>query len=168
MRVRKLMKRLLATPMRRGDFLLSVLVARLVFLLPEMLLLVLVGVLGFGVPIRGGWLPLVVTILIGAAAFSGIGLLVACRTSKTETVSGIINLVMLPMWLLSGVFFSSRRFPEAAQPFIQALPLTQLNNALRATMLEGASLAGLVLPLAILGGYAVLTYALALRWFRWQ
>ena len=136
MRVRKLMKRLHATPMRRGDFLLAVLVARLVFLLPEMLLLVLVGTLVFGVPIRGGVLPLVVTILVSSAAFSGLGLLVACRTDKTETVSGFINLLMLPMWILSGVFFSSKRFPDAAQPFIQALPLTQANDALRATMLE--------------------------------
>lgn len=168
MRVRKLMKRLVATPMRRSDFLLSVLVARLVFLLPEMLVLLLVGTLGFGVPIRGGLLPLITTILVGSAAFSGIGLLVACRTDKTETVSGLINLVMLPMWILSGVFFSSKRFPAVAQPFIQALPLTQLNDALRATMLEGASLVGLAMPLALLGMYAVVTYTLALRWFRWQ
>jgi ABC-2 type transport system permease protein len=168
MRVRKLMKRLVATPMRRSHFLLSVLVARLVFLLPEMLVLLLVGTLGFGVPIRGGLLPLIITILIGSAAFSGIGLLVASRTDKTETVSGLINLVMLPMWIVSGVFFSSKRFPAVAQPFIQALPLTQLNDALRATMLEGASLAALALPLAVLTLYALVTYALALRWFRWQ
>jgi ABC-type multidrug transport system permease subunit len=168
MRVRKLMKRLVATPMNRGDFLISVLVARLIFLLPEMLLLLLVGRLIFGVPVRGGIFPLAVAILIGAAAFSGIGLLVACRTDKTETISGLINLVMLPMWLLSGTFFSSRRFPDVVQPFIQALPLTQLNDALRATMLEGAQLPALVWPLAILTVWAIVTYTLALRWFRWQ
>lgn len=168
MRVRKLMKRLVATPMHRGDFLLSVLVARLVFLLPEMLALLLVGRLIFGVPIRGGLLPLIVIILVASAAFSGIGLLIASRTDKTETVSGLINLVILPMWILSGVFFSSKRFPDMAQPFIQALPLTQANNALRATMLEGAPLTSLALPLGILALYAVVTYTLALRWFRWQ
>jgi ABC-type polysaccharide/polyol phosphate export permease len=75
---------------------------------------------------------------------------------------------MLPMWILSGVFFSSKRFPDVAQPFIQALPLTQTNDALRAIMLEGASLTSLLLPLAILSAYAVVTYTLALRWFRWQ
>lgn len=168
MRVRKLMKRLVATPMNRSHFLLSVLVARLVFLLPEMLLLLAVGTLVFGVPIRGGLFPLIVVILVGSFAFSGIGLLVACRTDKTETVSGFINLVMLPMWILSGVFFSSKRFPDVAQPFIQALPLTQVNDALRATMLEGASLPSLLVPLAILTAYALVTYTLALRWFRWQ
>jgi ABC-type multidrug transport system permease subunit len=168
MRVRKLLKRLVATPMRRSHFLLSILVARLVFLIPEMLVLLAVGTLGFGVPIRGGLFPLIVIILVASAAFSGIGLLVACRTDKTETVSGFINLVMLPMWILSGVFFSSKRFPDVAQPFIQALPLTQANDALRATMLEGAALPSLLFPLAILAAYAVVTYTLALRWFRWQ
>lgn len=168
MRVRKLMKRLVATPMHRGDFLLAILVARLVFLLPEMLALLLLGTFAFGVPIRGGMLPLILVILVASFAFSGIGLLIASRTDKTETVSGLINLVVLPMWIFSGVFFSSKRFPEVAQPFIQALPLTQTNDALRLTMLEGAPLTALALPLGILAVYAVVTYTLALRWFRWQ
>jgi ABC-type multidrug transport system permease subunit len=168
MRVRKLLKRLLATPMRRTDFLLSILGSRLVFLLPEMLLLVLVGRFGFGVPLEGDLLTLALVIFIGAAAFSGIGLLVACRASKTETVSGLMNLVMLPMWLLSGTFFSSRQFPDAAQPFIQALPLTQLNDALREVMLEGASLPTVSWRLAILATWAVISFLVALKAFRWQ
>jgi ABC-2 type transport system permease protein len=168
MRVRKLLKRFLATPMRRADFLLSILGARLVFMLPEMLLLLLVGWFLFGVPIEGNPLTLALIIFVGAAAFSGIGLLIACRTSKTETVSGLMNLVMLPMWLLSGVFFSSRQFPDVAQPFIQALPLTQLNDALRDVMLEGASLAGVGWRLAALVGWAVVSFWVALKSFRWQ
>ena len=168
MRVRKLLKRLLATPMRRGDFLFSILSARLVFLAPEMASLLAVATLGFGVPVRGQLLTLALVILIGAAAFSGIGLLIACRTQKTETVSGLMNLVMLPMWLLSGIFFTSKRFPDAMQPLIQALPLTQLNDALREVMLEGASLAAIAWRLGILAAYAVVTFLLALRWFRWQ
>jgi ABC-type multidrug transport system permease subunit len=167
MRVRKLLKRLLATPMRRSDFLLSILSARMALLLPEMALLVLVGLYGFHVPLRGGVLSLVLCILIGAAAFSGIGLLVACRTDKTETASGLMNLVMLPMWLMSGTFFRSTRFPEVMQPFIQALPLTQLNDALREVMLDGYSVAHVAWRLAILAAWAVVTFALALRWFRW-
>jgi ABC transporter DrrB family efflux protein len=168
MRVRKLLKRLLATPMRRSDFLLSVLGARMVLMLPEMVLLLLFGWLVFGVPVRGNPLVLALTILLGASAFAGIGSLIACRTEKTETVSGLINLVMLPMWLLSGTFFKSQYFPDAAQPFIQALPLTQLNDALRAIMQEGASLSAVAWRLAILAGYAVVCFTLALRWFRWQ
>jgi ABC-type multidrug transport system permease subunit len=166
MRVRKLLKRLVATPMRRDDFLFTILTARMVFLLPEMVLLVLVGLIA-GVPLRCSVLTLLVVIIVGASAFSGLGLLIACRTAKTETVSGLMNLVMLPMWLLSGTFFSSKRFPEAAQPFIQALPLTQLNDALRETMLEGATLMDVAWRLGILTAWALVTFFLALRWFRW-
>jgi ABC-2 type transport system permease protein len=168
MRVRKLLKRLLATPMRKEDFLLSILLGRLVFVLPEMVLLLLVGRIGFHVPIEGNLLTLTLTIFVGAMAFSGIGLLVACRAMKTETVSGLMNLVMLPMWLLSGIFFSPARFPQVMQPVIQALPLTQLNIALREVMLEGASLSAIAWRLAILAGYALVCFMLALKWFRWQ
>jgi ABC-2 type transport system permease protein len=168
MRVRKLLKRLLATPMRRSHFLLSILGSRLVLMLPDMAVLVLVGCFGFGVPLRGDVLTLGLVILVGGAAFAGIGLLIACRTEKTETVSGLMNLVMLPMWLLSGTFFSSKRFPEVAQPFIQALPLTQLNDALREVMLEGAGLSQVGWRIGILALWGLITFALALRWFRWQ
>lgn len=168
MRVRKLFKRLLATPMNRKDFLLAILVSRMVFLAPEMLALLGVGMLAFGVPIYGDPLTLALVILVGVLAFDGIGLLVACRTEKTETISGLINLTMLPMYLLSGTFFSSRHFPEAMQPFIQALPLTQVNDALRAVMLEGQSLADIAWRLGILMAWALGTFFLALRWFRWR
>jgi ABC transporter DrrB family efflux protein len=167
-RVRKLLKRFLATPMRRGDFLLSILTARLVFMVPDMLLLLLAGYFLFGVPVKGSLLTLLVVIVVGGAAFSGIGLLVACRADKTETVSGLMNLVMLPMWLLSGTFFASKRFPEVAQPFIQALPLTQLNDALREVMLEGKGLTDVGWRLGALALWAVVSFTLALRWFRWQ
>jgi ABC-type multidrug transport system permease subunit len=168
MRVRKLLKRLLATPMKRPQFLLGMLLARFIMLLPEMVTLFLFAMLVFGVPVRGDPLTLVLVLVTGAAAFAGIGLLVACRTEKTETVSGLMNLVMLPMWLLSGVFFSSKRFPDVTQPFIQALPLTQLNDALREVMLEGASFPAVAWRLGILAAFAVITFTLALRWFRWQ
>lgn len=168
MRVRKLFKRLLATPMRRTDFLLSILVSRLIFLIPEMTLLFTVGRLVFGVPIYGSVLTVVVLILAGVATFDGIGLLVACRTEKTETISGLINLCMLPMYLLSGTFFSSKRFPDVVQPFIQALPLTQINEGLREVMLEGAGLTDIAWRIGILLVWTVVCSALALRWFRWR
>jgi ABC-2 type transport system permease protein len=168
MRVRKLLKRLLATPMRREDFLLAILSARLVFLAPDMGLLLLVGSLGFGVPIRGNPLTLILVIVVGAASFAGIGLLVASRAEKTETVSGLMNLVMLPMWLLSGTFFSSERFPAVMQPLIQALPLTQLNNALREVMLGDHSLVDVAWRLGVLAAWGAVSFGLALRWFRWR
>jgi ABC-2 type transport system permease protein len=168
MRVRKLFKRLLATPMRRTDFLLSLLISRLAFLIPEMSMLLLVGRFGFGVPMNGDPLALTVVILAGVAAFDGLGLLIACRTEKTETVSGLINLCMLPMYLVSGTFFSSKRFPDVVQPLIQALPLTQVNDALREIILEGRGLADVAWRVGILLIWAAICGALGLRWFRWR
>jgi ABC-2 type transport system permease protein len=168
MRVRKLFKRLLATPMRRTDFLLSLLFSRLVFLIPEMSMLLLVGRLGFHVPINGDPLALLAVILAGVTTFDALGLLIASRTEKTETVSGLINLCMLPMYLLSGTFFSSKRFPDAVQPLIQALPLTQVNDALREVMLEGMGLANVAWRIGILLVWTVACAALALRMFRWR
>jgi hypothetical protein len=168
MRVKKLFKRFLATPMNRADFLWAIFTARMVFVFPEMLTLLLVGWLGFGVPIVGNPLTLAVVIVVGVLAFDGIGLLIACRVEKLETASGLMNLVMLPMWIVSGTFFSAKRFPDAMQPLVQALPLTQLNDALREVMLEGASLLDVGRHLAILGVWTVVTFALALRFFKWR
>jgi ABC-2 type transport system permease protein len=166
-RIAKLLKRFVATPMPRRDFLLAVLGARLTFVIPDLVVLLLLGNLMFDMPIRGS-LALVVGIdMLGALAFAGLGLLVACRANSTETISGLMNLVMLPMWLLSGVFFSSDRFPAAIQPLIQLLPLTQLVGTLRRVMLEGAGLVDVSSGLLILAGWAVVTFVLALRFFRW-
>jgi ABC-type multidrug transport system permease subunit len=167
MRVRKLFKRLLATPLRRSDFLLSILTSRLLFLLPEMLALLVVARLLFGVPVNGSVLLLALVIFLGAAAFAGLGLLLACRTDKLETISAYINGLMMPMYVMSGVFFPSSKFPVWLQPLVQALPLTHLNDALRAVMLEGAGITDIALQLAILTAWAVVCFALALRWFRW-
>lgn len=168
MRVRKLFKRLMATPMRHSDFLLSLIVSRLLFLIPEMASLFLVGYFGFGLPIHGSIFTLIIVVLVGAAAFAGIGLLVGCRTEKSETASGLLNLVMVPQYILSGVFFSAKAFPDAAQPFLQALPLTQLIDAMREVMLEGASLWDVAWRIGILLAYAVVCFTLALKWFRWR
>ena len=167
LRVRKLLKRLLATPLRPRDFLLALLTSRLVFLVPEMLVLVLAGRLLFGVPIRGAVGTLALVLVVGGAAFAGLGLLLASRTANTEVVSGLINLLMLPMWMLSGTFFASSRFPGWLQPFIAALPLTPLNHALRGVMLEGASLTAVLHEVATLAGWAVVSFLVALKWFRW-
>ncbi len=168
MRVRKILKRMLATPMRRGDFMASLLAARFVMLFPEMASLYLVGRYGFGMPMRGSLLTMALIMIAGAFAACGLGLLVACRTEKSETVMGLINLIVLPMWLLSGVFFSSKRFPDAAQPFIQALPLTQINDALRETILEGKSLIEVSWRIGILLAYGIVTFLLAMKWFKWR
>jgi ABC-2 type transport system permease protein len=167
MRQRKLLKRFVATPMRRSDFLLALASSRLVLMVIEVGLLLGFGVLIFRMRVLGSILSVVLLGSLGAVAFGGVGLLTACRAQKIESVSGLINLVMMPMWIFSGVFFSYQRFPAVTHPFIKALPLTALNDALRATILEGASLAsqsGRLLVLAIWGG---VSFVLALRWFRW-
>lgn len=168
MRIRKLLKRLIATPMRKRDFLLGLMGSRLLFTIPEVLMLLGFGYLVFGVEVHGSLLGLLVVILIGGASFAGIGLLVASRAKTMEAVSGLMNLVMLPMYVLSGVFFSSDRFPQVMQPFIQALPLTALIDSIRSIMLQGGGLADQGLRLAILGAWGLVSFALALRFFRWQ
>ena len=167
MRQRKLLKRFVATPMRRSDFLLALLSSRLVLMLIEVTLLLGFGVLVFHMRVLGSLFSILVIGTIGAISFGGLGLLTASRAQKIESASGLMNLVMMPMWIFSGVFFSNERFPTLVQPFIKALPLTALNDALRATILEGSSLAsqsGRILVLALWGG---ISFALALRWFRW-
>jgi ABC-type multidrug transport system permease subunit len=126
------------------------------------------GMLAFDVPLRGSALALGTVCLVGALAFSALGLLSASRARSVEAVSGLANLIMLPMWILSGVFFSSANFPAAVQPFIRALPLTAAVDALRAIMLQGASLTSLGVELAVLGVWLVVPFAVALRIFRWR
>jgi ABC-2 type transport system permease protein len=166
-RKRRLMKRLLASPMRRSQYLLSYIVARLAMLGPEVVLLVGFGMVVFGVPMRGSLLDFAVLVLIGAMCFAGMGLLTASRAQTVEMVSGLMNLVMMPMWVLSGVFFSSSNFPAVMQPLIKALPLTALNDATRAVMLDGASLGSVAGPAAICALWGVVSFGVALKIFRW-
>jgi ABC-2 type transport system permease protein len=167
-RNRKVLKRLVATPMRRSDYLLSQILGRMVFLVPELVLLTGFGWLVFGVPMRGSLVLFLALCLLGAMSFCGLGLLIASRVSTIEGASGLANLTMMPMWLLSGVFFSAERFPDALQPLIRALPLTALNDALRAVMNEGHGLAQIAPQLGILAAWGVVSFAVALKIFRWK
>jgi ABC-type multidrug transport system permease subunit len=167
-RQQKLLKRLIATPMRRRDYFLALMLARLVWLALEVGAVLGFGMVAFGVAVRGTWLGLGLVTLVGAFAFSALGLLVASRARTIEAVSGLMNFVMLPMWLLSGSFFSAERFPAFMQPLVQALPLTVVNNALRGIMNEGAGLAAVALPIAILAAWTVVSFVVALRLFRWE
>jgi ABC-type multidrug transport system permease subunit len=167
-RKRRLLKRLVATPMSRAHYLLSFLLHRLLVLVVEVATLVGFGVLVFEVPVRGGLPALAGVCLLSSLAFGALGLLISSRVQTLEGASGLMNFVMLPMWIFSGVFFSSSHFPDALQPAIRALPLTAANDALRATMLEGAGLAAIVPQLAVLAGWLAASFALALRLFRWR
>jgi ABC-2 type transport system permease protein len=163
-----LLKRLVAAPVRSSHLLGAQLTSRMIFLIPEAGALLLFAYFALGVPLRGSVWLLVSISLLGALAFSGLGLLTAARPRTIEGVSGIMNLVMVPMWVFSGIFFSTERFPAAMQPFVQALPLTALNDALRGVMLEGTGLVSLLPEIALLAAWGVISFLLALKMFRWQ
>lgn len=168
LRQKKVLKRLLVTPMRRSSFLASLGLARLAFLVFEGVALTAFGFWVLDVPVRGGWMTYTMLCLLGAVAFAGVGLLAASRARTIEGASGMINLVMMPMWLGSGVFFSYEKFPAVLHPLLKALPLTALNDALRKTMLEGAGLGGVLPEAGVLIAWMVLSFGVALWIFRWE
>ncbi len=167
MRTKKLIKRMVATPMRRSDFLLSLLIMRAIFVLIEVPVLLGFGRIAFGVRVAGSPLLVLGLSFLGAFTFGGLGLLVASRAANTQTVGGLMNLVMMPMFVGSGVFFSTSNFPEVMQPWLRALPLTALNDALRAVTNVGAGVRDLSAPIAVLSVWALASYAAALKLFRW-
>lgn len=167
MRVRNLLKRFITTPMKKSDFLLGMMISRFLFMVTEVLLLLAFSWLVFGVGIAGSPALVFALVVLGAVTFAGVGLLVASRAKTLETASGLMNLVMLPMWMLSGIFFSPDRFPAVVQPLIQLLPLTPLIAALREVMIEGTGLVGVLPEIGILVAWSIVSFALALRLFRW-
>jgi ABC-2 type transport system permease protein len=167
-RSKRLLKRFMATPMSRAEYLMSFLFSRMFFLILEVITLLGFGVLAFKVPMRGSIGSLALICIISALAFGGLGLLIASRAKTIEGVSGLMNFVMLPMWIFSGVFFSSSNFPDVVQPLIKILPLTAVNDALRANMLEGASLAGVSTQLIIITAWLLISFGAALKLFRWR
>lgn len=167
-RLRKLLKRMAASPMQKWHFLSAQVLARLLFLAPEVAVPVTFGVIAFGMPIRGSILAVAVVALVGAVAFGSIGLMVGSRVRTLEAISGLMNLIMVPMWVLSGVFFSSSNFPAVIQPVIRALPLTALVDALRAVILEGASIGAIGLELATLAFWTIVPFSIGLWIFKWR
>jgi len=167
-RMRKLLKRMVASPMRKSEYLLAQLLARLIFLAPEVAVPLVFGVLAFSMPVHGTISSIAIVSVVGALAFGALGLLIGSRARTFEAVSGLMNMAMLPMWLLSGVFFSASNFPDSVQPFIQALPLTALVDALRSVILEGASLNDIQAEMVRLGLWTAVPFAIALRIFKWR
>ena len=167
-RMKKLLKRLIATPMRKSQYVTAQFLSRLIFLVVEVMVLVAFGWLVFGVRVNGSIAALALLCIVGGYAFSGLGLLTASRARTLEGVSGLMNLIMMPMWLCSGVFFSYERVPDAVKPFIRALPLTMLNDALRAVMNDAAPLTKVMPQLAFLALWGIVTFAVGLKIFRWQ
>jgi len=167
-RIRKVLKLFAATPMNRSHYLLSFFLSRLVFLVLEVTAVVLFATFAFGYTIHGSLLGMIFILLLGAFCFSGIGLLVASRPQSVEGVSGLMNFVMMPMWLMSGTFFKSSKFPDFIQPFIKLLPLTALNDSLRGVMNEGSSMFASWQSLLVLAVWGFVSFVIALKIFRWQ
>ena len=168
MRVKRLLKRFVATPMSRPAFLGSFAIHRLTVAAVEATFLLVFARLAFDVRLQGSLLDVVLLSLLGALSFSGLGLLVACRARNMETANGLMNVATLPMWLLSGVFFAATNFPAWMRPLVKALPLTALNDALRAVINDGASIAACGAEVGVLAAWGLVSFGLALRFFRWQ
>jgi len=167
-RQKKLLKRLVASPMPRWQYLASFLLSRLLLLVIEVGVFLTFARLVFGVPFRGPIWQLALVCILASLSFSALGLLIASRAKTMEAASGLMNLIMLPMWIMSGVFFSASRFPNIIQPFVRALPLTAAIDALRGNMLQGMSLNNLVAPIAVMLAWLVVSFTVSLRIFRWR
>src|ERR1700677_1379822 len=167
-RQKKLLKRLVASPMPRWQYLASFLLSRLAMLVIEVAAFLGFARLVFGVPFRGSLWQLGFLCVLTSLAFSALGLLVSSRARTMEAASGLMNLVMLPMWILSGVFFSATRFPAWFQPLLRALPLTAVIETLRGNMLQGTNIGQMMSQIGILLAWFVVPFAVSLRIFRWR
>jgi len=167
-RQKKLLKRLVDSPMPRWQYLASFLLSRLGILVIEVGVFLGFARVAFGVPFRGSIWQLCVLCLLTSMAFSALGLLVSSRAKTMEAASGLMNVVMLPMWILSGVFFSATRFPAVIQPVVRALPLTAAIDAMRGNMLQGMNLGQMMVQVGILAAWFVVPFAVSLRIFRWR
>ena len=168
MRVRKLLKRMLAAPMKRHHLLYAFGLARLVIIPLELIVILLFARLAFSVQVMGSYLALVTVAFAGSACFASMAIAVASRAENTETVSGLMNLITMPMFITSGVFFASSNFPESIQPVIRVLPLTAMCDGLRAVMIDGAGFGGVLPSLLILALWGVPSFLIGLRYFRWN
>jgi ABC-type polysaccharide/polyol phosphate export permease len=168
MRIRQVLKRFMGTPMKKPHFVAAMMFSRMIFMIPEIIVVLLVSRFLFGVINHGSYLNVMLLIVLGAFEFAGIGLLIASRAKTLEAVSGLMNLAMVPMWIGSGIFFSAKRFPEFVQPVIGLLPLTPVISALRQVMQEGAGTVAILPEIAVIAAWGVLTFAVAIRIFRWE
>jgi ABC-type multidrug transport system permease subunit len=168
MRIRQVLKRFLGTPMKKHHFVAAMMASRMVFMFPEIITILLISRFMFDVSSHGGYLPVMVIVVLGAFQFASIGLAIASRARTLEAVGGLMNLTMVPMWIGSGIFFSSERFPDAVQPLIRLLPLTPVITSLRQVMQEGAGMAAIAPNLALMAVWSGVCFVVALKIFRWD
>jgi ABC-type multidrug transport system permease subunit len=167
-RSKKLLRRMVATPMKKSYFLISLMTVRITMNLIESALLFLFAWLVFHITIEGSLAGLLAIFIAGNIAFGGIAIFISCRTANTEVGNGLVNAVVMPMMVLSGVFFSYHNFPDWSIPVIQKLPLTLLADGLRSIFIEGAGFTEIMIPTAILLSIGFFFFSVGLRFFKWH
>lgn len=165
--MKKLLRRMVATPLQKPVFFTSLMIVRIVLGTLETILLLLFSYFYFGTRITGSIPAFITVFLAGIFAFTGIAILMASRTSKTEVANGLVNAVTLPMMILSGIFFNYHNFPDWAIPVIQALPLTLVADSIRSIFIEGAGFMEVLRPVIILCAIGLVASTAGLRVFRW-
>jgi len=168
MRIRRLLKRYMATPMKRSHFLLSMLLSRLVFMIPQIVLTLMVAYWVFDVRVYGSIAALIFLVVLGAFEFAAVGLMVGSRAQTVETASGLMNFVMLPMYTVCGAFFPYEKFPEVFHPFIRCLPLTPIIDSLRSVITDGESLLAQWPEILVMLFWCVIPFSIAMLIFRWR
>jgi ABC-2 type transport system permease protein len=166
-RMKKLLRRMVATPLKKTVFFTSHMITRIILGTIETILLIAFSYFYFGTRITGSIPAFIVVFLAGIFAFAGIAILMASRTSKAEVASGLVNAITLPMMILSGIFFNYHNFPDWAIPVIQALPLTLVADSIRSIFIEGAGLVEVLRPVVILCSIGLVAFTAGLRAFKW-
>lgn len=167
MRMKKLLRRMVAAPMKKSEFLLSHFIARLSLSFVEAGILLLFAWLYFRIEIKGNPLALLLMFFAGNFAFAGISVLIASRISTTRVASAVVNAMALPMMVLSGIFFSYHNFPDFVIPIIRFLPLTMLSDAMRSIFIESAGFSEVLTSLIILCLLGLSSFVLGLKLYRW-
>ena len=166
-RSKKLLRRMVATPMRKTSFLFSQLIARFFLNIIEASIVLTFAYFYFGLTVEGNAVALFVLYLSGMLCFTGIAILVSSRTSNTYVGNGLINAIVMPMMLISGIFFSYHNFPDIVIPYIQAMPLTMLADGIRSVFIEGAGFTQVVMPMSILSVIGIVTFSVGLKVYKW-
>jgi ABC-type multidrug transport system permease subunit len=167
-RSKKLLRRMVATPMKRSNFLTALIAVRILMNFVEAGLLFLFAWLAFNITIQGNVAALFALFIAGNFAFAGIAIFISSHTAKTEIGNGLINAISMPMMVLSGVFFSYHNFPEWSIPVIQKFPLTMMADGIRSVMIEGAGFAEVALPIIILSATGLVFFTAGMKIFRWH
>jgi ABC-type multidrug transport system permease subunit len=167
-RSKKLLRRLVATPMKKSHFLIAMITVRISMNFVESAVLFLFALFVFDMVIQGDPGALILLFLAGNIAFSGLAVFVSSHTSNTEVGNGLINVVVMPMMVLSGIFFSYHNFPDWSIPVIQKFPLTMLTDGIRSIFNEGAGYAEVTIPILILVATGIIFFIAGLKIFKWH